>query len=607
LTIYRCILPDSVLSKNPGLRKVVEGRFTDQEIIDLNSNYYNIYQLPNYPSEYSPGTTVDGTQIDTFEYVFVDMDLKDGTYASKGDFIAFALSHPFAPSRIVDSGNGIHLYYRVSDLDAISYLRLCRRLMRFLKTDEAVGQIYQLMRSPDTLNTKDPDNLKLCQIIDETDAVYTCEELDRYLPQISQADEAHCQQHFRKSYRLETKNTSVDEKIPAKFGQLLRTSKEAKEIWSGNMDDRSKGDYRLGHIMFANGFTKDEARSVLINGSKALARAPTHRINYAENIIDKIWTFELAPEAAKPSMSTSVFDILRKSGDTLAGERFPCYSWVDNTVKGFRLGHVMGLIAGVGVGKTAFALNLFMGFVKNNPEYDHFFVPLEQPKEEIAERWQAMCGNDTSLHSKVQVLSNYDDQGNYQNLSLKEIEDYLVEYQVSTGRKIGCVVIDHIGVLKKKSKDGENQGLMDICHAMKAFTIKTNTFLVMQSQAPREKAGIGDLELNKDAAYGTTFFEAYCDYLVTLWQPAKRCYKDGAQTVTAFKFCKIRHKKQGRDVIQEDVPYLAMFDPETQLMRQLTQTEEVSADFFIKKATGSRKEDRKTDLVTYTSIKFSKE
>ena len=179
-----------------------------------------------------------------------------------------------------------------------------------------------------------------------------------------------------------------------------------------------------------------------------------------------------------------------------------------------------------------------------------------------------------------------------------------MQFQKLTGKKIGAVVIDHIGALKKKGSSGENQDLMDICHSMKAFAIRTNTLLIMQSQTSREKAGIGDLELNKDAAYGTMYFEAYCDYLITIWQPLKRCYNNPkCPTVTAFKFCKIRHKKKGVDAIQEDVPYLLLFDPLNEKLRTLTQKEEQQVAFFNQQATNARKTDAKSNLVTYTVIK----
>ena len=54
---------------------------------------------------------------------------------------------------------------------------------------------------------------------------------------------------------------------------------------------------------------------------------------------------------------------------------------------------------------------------------------------------------------------------------------------------------------------------------MKAWAVQTNTLLVMQSQTSREKAGVGDLELDKDAAFGTSSFEWYCDFLSLYGSP----------------------------------------------------------------------------------------
>lgn len=602
--LVRAILPPWAAEQYPDRRKVVEGDYSDDRLIELNADLYGIFYLPNGPSTYTGGT-VDGTHIDRFQWVFADMDLKDKVWATKQEFLEFVLGHPLEPTRIVDSGNGIHVYWKVSDLDSLSFLKLQRRVCREFKTDEAVAKIYQLMRLPGYVNTKREHEFKVCDELVSNGPTYTCEALDSALPPITHSDDEYCKQHYDKTYNIDA-STAVDDRIPVKFMHLLRSNKEVKEIWAGGVDDRSRADYRLGHIMFGNGFTKDEARSVLVNTSKALARAPKHRIGYADGIVDQIWTFELEPLSAL-RLSKSVSDILSKSGDSIAGTRFPCWTWMDNTQKGFRLGHVMGLVAGVGVGKTAFTLNAFLGFVRNNQDYDHFFVTLEQTGEEVSERWRDMCGSETHLHPKVQILTNYDDDGSYRNLSLEEIKKDILSYQEQTGRKVGCVVIDHIGVLKKSSKEGR-QSIEDICHQMKAFAIQTNTFLIMQSQAPREKAGEGDLELNKDAAYGTVFFESYCDYLVTLWQPLLRCYTDdGCPTVTAYKFCKIRHRKVKVDKIQQNKPYLVYFDSQTQLMREMTQDEEKSFTFFNSQATNLRQKDRKTDLVSYTKIAFEEE
>ena len=600
--IIRAIAPQYIIDENPGIRRVQEGKFTPEQIENLNVQGYNIYYLPNYPSLYDGGT-VDGASVDTFEWVFVDMDLKDGTYTSKNVFIEILNDFSLPPTKIVDSGNGIHAYWRVTDLDAISYLKLQRRLLRYFKTDEAVGQIYQLMRLPGTINTKNEEDLKLCQVLFSANAEYTCENLSKALPQITYEDEQYCKDHYDRTYSLEDPLTQVKDEIPLKFATLLRESPEVKDIWLGKSDDRSKDDYRLGHVMYASGFNRQEATQVLVNTAKALARAPKHRLSYATNIVDKIWMFEDKVVAVE-SLSESVLDILRRrKEDNLDDKKFPCWKYLDNTAHGFRLGHVIGLVAGSGVGKTSVALNMFLGFVTNNPDYDHFFVPLEQPANEIAQRWANMCQEKPDMLSKVRLISNYKEDGSFRHLSLEEIKMDILNHQQKTGRKVGCVVIDHIGALKKKGKNGENQDLMDICHAMKSFAIETNTLLVMQSQAPREKAGIGDLELNKDAAYGTMYFEAYCDFLVTIWQPLKRCYKDGAPTVTAFKFCKIRHKKQGTDAIMEDVCYKVIYDPVTEKLRELTKNEEDSFTFFLSQATNKRKQDRKTDLVEYVSAR----
>lgn len=598
MTIFRLIAP-KWLDEKPS---VIEGALDFSVVKHHNNNGYNVYYLPNYPSEYKPGTTVNGSYIDTFEYVFVDCDTKDGIY-TKESFVQTLLEKDIPPSRIVDSGNGIHAYWQVTDLDAMSYLRLQKRLIRFYNTDPATSSIYQLLRHPNTFNTKDKDNIVECFELDYKGPVYSCEELDRSLPPITLDDEKACIDHYNRTYNLDRENITISDKMPSKFGKLLQETPEAKELWSSPTDDRSKNDYRLGHLMFANGFTKDEAATVLANSAKALTRAPVHRISYAQNIIDKIWTFEGEPSNEALKLSQSVQDILKKSPTTIKGTPLRCHPFIDNTEHGFRLGQVVGLVAGSGVGKTSLALNMFKWFAEKNPDFHHFFIPLEQPGNEIAYRWQTMCGEDTSLHNKVHVMSNYDDDGNFRHLSFDEIRVYLEQWQKETGNKIGCVVIDHIGALKKKGAKDENQDLVTICHAMKAFAVQTNTLLVMQSQSNRDKAGVGDLELNKDAAYGTVFFESYCDYLITMWQPLKRFHSNPAcPTVTAYKFCKIRHKKAKKDVIQEDVPYYLYFDSNTELLRRMTQDEVTSFNWFLPQASKKRSADRKTEILTYQSV-----
>ncbi len=605
MILARLILPDWAIRESPQLPKVVEGMFTDIQLKEYNEKHYSIYFIPNGPDAYVAGTHVDGADITRFDWVFVDCDLKDGCYRTKDEFIERVAEGPAVPTKIVDSGNGVHAYWRVSNLDALSYLRFQRRLMRLFNTDEAVAKIFQLMRLPGYINTKHKDAKVPCELLyEDPTIVYTAEEFNKLLPTITKEDEQYCQNHHDKTYKL-TEPMEFSAALPPKFGKLLKTSKEVQQLWAGATDDRSQNDWRLAHLMFANEFTKKEAGSVLSQSAKALQRAPVYRVSYAQNIIEKIWTFEVTEDKDKLNMHSSVRQVLSKGEYVDKGQRFACHPRIDNTVHGFRLGQVIGLVAGSGVGKTAFALNMFRWFIQNNPDYDHFFIPLEQPAKEIADRWNTMCQGKTDLHDKVQIISNYDDEGAYRNLSLSDISEYIKKYTRVTGRKVGCVVIDHIGVLAKRAKDGRRIELEDICHEMKYFAVETNTLLVMQSQTNREKAGIGDLELNKDSAFGTVFFESYTDYLITLWQPLKRCHAyDACPTVTAFKFCKIRHKKAKKDRVQEDVPYYLAFDSETETMQDMTQDQVTSFNYFLTKATNMRKSDRKTDLVTYTSVPY---
>lgn len=577
----------------------------------LNAKGYGVYFYPNDATVVNnPRKFLDGSDIDHFQWVFVDLDMKDyksekpgraHNYETKEAFLTHLGDFSLKPSMVIDSGRGIHAYWHVTDLDAMSFLRLQRRLARHLHTDPEVSKIKQVMRAPGTLNTKDPDNYIPCDLLLINEVSYTAERLDSSLPAIAPEDEAYCQEHWNKTYKVKT-DVKVNDIIPTKFRKLLKDNKEVQKIWSGQVEDRSTADYRLGHILLSAGFTKEESLSVLVNTSKALERAPAHRVNYAEGIVTKVWALEEDENFDPDDLSQSVQQILDGAKGATKGQPIRSYSWVDNTKTGFRLGHVVGLVAGVKVGKTIFGLNMTKGFVTFQPEMDHLFVALEQPAEEIADIWKKLCASEPHLWKKLRVVSNYAKDGTHRQLSLEDIEQYVVTYQEKTGRKIGSVQIDHIGALKMEGYD-RFKPIEDICKRMKPAAIRTNALWIMQSHAPREKAGQGDLELNQDAAYGTQRFEAFCDWLVTVWQPLKRAYGNKkCPRVTAFKLAAMRHKSEG-DVIQENERYRATFVPATGDLREMTQNEEESFDFYNKVCINKRKQDKKTEVLTYTSVK----
>ena len=597
--LIRAILPQWAINKS-SLPKVVEADCSEDEILQLSRQGYNLYYFPNHPSVYDKSKTVDGKDIDVFKTVFVDCDLKHGKYTNATEFINTVSNFSLKPSKIVLSGNGVHAYWNVSDLDAGSFLRLNRRLCRHFDTDPAVSKILQLMRVPNTINWKDEQEPKLCETIDETDSIYTAEQLDQSLPKITPEDEEYCKLHYDKTYGLYEK-LDISDELPEKWYKVAVKGTEMYSLFYGKHSDRSKADYRLAHLLSSHDFTKEEAMSVLMNTNKASTRSGHHNYTYAENIVTKIWDAkgDDIPEKSKPKLlSRSAGDILDSMDEeSLKGERFPCDPMFDATEHGFRRTQVLGLIGGAGAGKTAIGFNFFIGFAEKNPDSIHLAVSLEQPETEYAQRWKKISNGNKEYYNSVHILGNYNPDGTYRNLSLQEIEDYIKVLEKDTGKKVGCVMIDHIGVLKKKNRNGENQGLMEVCQYLKAFAVNTNTFLIMQSQAPREKAGIGDVELDKDAAYGTGQFEWYCDYVVTTWQPLKRVYdKHPDMTVTCIKFCKIRHKNILKDNMKEDVRYALKFDPNTEKLNLMSELERSKYHFLENQAINLRKADKKSSM-----------
>lgn len=594
--VYRLIIADWAQQKNPSLPRAITGCFTAEELNLKNLEGYNCYFFLNVPNDYVTGNDIHPSDINTFDFTCVDMDLKEGKYKSKEEFVDKLNKFLLKPTSIVDSGNGIHAYWKVSDLDAMSYLRLQRRLIRYFDTDKAISKIYQLMRVPGTQNVKKQDEFKLCKSIDHTGIEYTCEQLDAALPKISKEDEDYCINHYNMTYQLQEEG-EVDVDIPLKFQTLMNENPEAKKLFFGPVLDRSAANYRLGHLLKAKGFTKEEARAVLLNCDKAVSRRGQHRFNYANNIVDKVWTFTEAPKDEKPKvvMSESVRSLLSKSPEDVGYEtRIQGHPMFDATKHGYRLGEVLGLIGGSGSGKSTLSLNFFKWFAERNPDYIHVFVTLEMPKMQLLKRWQKSAAGNEALHDMVFFLDQHDENGINRELTLTKIKEDILLLEKTVGKKVGCVVIDHIGCLSYEDGRTEYDKLMNACRLMKSFALETKTFLIMQSQSSREKAGpYGDLEIDKDAAYGTTKFENYCDYILTTWQPLSRVQHLSGILVNAFKYCKIRELDTVNDKIKLNQVYAMAFDKETESLRKIRKDELGGIQYWNQQASAERTRDRK--------------
>lgn len=600
--IYRLILADWAKldrqSKNT-TPDTLTGVFSSDELKTYNEQGYNCYYFLNVPEEWDNASDIHASDINIFNFVCVDMDLKEGKYKTKEEFVAKVHDSGITPTFMVDTGNGIHAYWRTIDLDAMSYLRLQRRLIRFYNTDPAISKIYQLMRVPGTLNVKKKDDFKPCEAIYQSDLQYDCETLDKLLPKITKEDEEFCTNHYNMAYKVEVDGKDIDQiELPPKFQVYIKSNPEARRLFFGPVNDRSAANYRLGHLLFAANFTKDEAMAVLFNTDKAVTRKGIHRYNYAKNIIDKIWKFEtkVEPAALTSPLAENMKMLLSKSPEDAGfNTRIYGHEMFDATNHGFRLGEVFGLIGGSGSGKSTLSLNFFKWFVEFNPDYIHVFVTLEMPKGQIVERWRKLAGDNDNLHEKIYVLDQHDDNGIRRDLSLDMIKQDILNLEKVTSKKVGCVVIDHIGCLDKEPGRTDQEKLMNACMKMKSFALETSTFLMMQSQSSRAKAGWGDVEIDLDAAFGTTKFENYCDYVMTTWQPLRRVQHDAKIYLNAFKYCKVREHNPEKDRIKLNERYGMIFNKDTESLRKIKDAEMEPIAYWKKQADEERKMDRKKD------------
>lgn len=612
LAVYLC--PKWLKDKNPSLKTSIQKIFEREEALRYNEMGYNCYIYPNDPKNVVDSEKwLTADSFTEFNNLFVDMDLKEGVYKTKEEFYEALVDFPVSPRLVVDSGNGVHAYWPVETVGPLDYLKLQRKLARALKTDVAVCQLKQLMRLPGTTNTKDPGNFKMCEVVFESDdqEPLPAKAFDK-IPGLSKEDARYCEEHFDKAFNKAAAETSGLKDLPESFVKLLKEDEYAASLWyRTNGKDRSSNDMALARLLHERDFSKEEAIQVLVNSDKVEDRNDRSKISYAENTVNKVWD---APSNKPKVEQTSIDDydifeiaqtvdeILKEKKEEEASKRLACHPAIDNTVHGLRLGQVIGLVGGSGIGKTTLALNMFYWFAERNQDKVHMFFGLEQSRGELAERWDKITKGNSDLNRKVIIVSNHVKNKPSLNLGLDDIERLILDYEKKSGLKVGCVTIDHIGLLKRKPRDTEIQGIMDASVKMKLVAERTQTLIVMQSQASRQKAGEGDIELGKSAAYGSMYFESNCDYLMTLWQPLKRLYSQGAPTVIAFKFCKIRHKNVTRDVIKEDQKYMLYFEPDSDTLTGLQEADlKHINEWWLGKAAEARGVDVDTDLTPYRS------
>ncbi len=565
--------------------------FSVEFLTQKNTEGYNVYFFPNHPSRdlYKEGViSLAGRHIDTFNYVFVDMDLKDKIYASKEEFLKVVQEFVLKPSMVIDSGNGIHVYWRISDLTRDLYVITQLALINHFNTDPSVFTVLQLMRCPGFLNTKRYNDFVPATIVESLSSgeTYSISQIPQELYlKLPQEAVTRGQNHL---YKLDGKLkidlpdfVNLDE-LPDKFLLFIDDPKNevAKNLFYSPKEsegDRSKADWRLANILYFAGFNKKETLSVISNTQKALSKG-SYRYSYAEATIDKIYTQELNSKFLTVGQMLRTQDLEKNLGQPVKGTYYFDYAVLGNP---WRKKELLGLIAGTGVGKTSVTLKWMKDAIENNMENDdvYIFFSLEMSASEIVKKWVNLVGEHSKLADRLYVIDKEHKNGEPREIGLQEIVEDVMEIKRLTGKNIGMLAIDHLSLIsrhidvRKKYKFGiesEADAGWDNIRKLSLGTVATqlkplvkllDTFIIVLTQTTKEK-GVGDLPISKDGAYGISQYENIMDRIITIWQPLMRIQGQCRTKFLAWQYAKIRNKHE-LDRIQEQEPKLLTYEMKT--------------------------------------------
>lgn len=599
-------------------RDVFEGYFSEKFLSIRNKEGYNIYYFPNHPSKIIRDKKfISGKDVDQFNCVFLDMDLKDKVYESKSDFLKVLKKFPLKPTRTVDSGHGIHAYWYVDPLERNEYIITQLLLVQHFKTDSSLFTTLQLMRDHRFLNTKVYNKFRRTKLITKLSSkkMYELSELWESLPRPNTQSEQKYIEHVDRlegRIELDLDKNDISDDLPEKFLQLMDKEDFIKGLFEdpkGIYGDRSGGDMSLCNHLFSADFDAKESLAVMFNTLKAKSRDASNRFSYAHSIVEKVYADRITD--AVPSLQEYKYSPKREDiGTSVNGpDYFDCLQTK------WRRGQVLGLVGGTGVGKTEITLQIFRDFLLNNPHNDDllFFVSLEMSTEEILERWEVSVGSRKEHLDRLHVIENSDPNKRvgYQEL-IKKVQDTCKK----RGRKPLAVAVDHLKILGDQIDSWEKPtfGLKDDgafgygriktltpekkCTLMPVVAKHLNTFLIVQNQTTKARMEQGDIPLGVEAAYGTAMFEWHSDYMLTIWQPLRRVESKTAIRALAWQYTKIR-KRGKEDGTQLLKPHALAYDMTTGRFSRMGAEEFIEYKEWAREALAIRKLEREKKQVEY--------
>lgn len=576
---------------NPNFKQVIKGPntfegvdFTPEYLKQKNKEGYDIYFFPNHPGTdvYAEGTKhLNGRQISNFNFLFVDMDLKDGIYKTREEFYQVLRDFEKPPTFVISSGHGIHAYWKVTDLNRDAYLYNQLSFLEHFKTDPSVWTALQLMRYPGYLNKKDFDKPVKCELIREASSnnSYLLEDFSDIVPSATNEQCVKAELHMARldgklDLSFSRQEVDVDE-LPDKFLDLCLKESRIANLFDdpeagGN---RSEADMTLCHLLYSRKFTVSEAFSVICNTQKALSKG-LHRKSYAALTVAK--TFE----RRKINNFQTVGEFLATKEGEVKEPKVNGPFYLDGGILGepWRRKEILGLISGSGIGKTAFSLNIIVETILNNQDSDdvYVFISLEMTKAQIIERWISMVGVDSPMANRLYVIDTLGSDNVQKMIGLQEIYSVCSEIKQHTGKHIGMLIIDHMHILSThidlrvkptfgiEAEGGTGYGnirnlsLNQLATQLNSLVQVLDTFLIILSQTTKEK-GVGDIPIFKDGCYGVSNFDWICARIITLWQPLLRVQSRTELRILAFHYAKIREIRNA-DKLKVYEPKLLTYD-----------------------------------------------
>lgn len=143
--------------------------------LDLNV-YFGVYGRKNTDSGKDYNTT-------TTSMIWVDYDnfQQGSTLAEKLLEVEIALDFEDIPipTLIVSSGNGLHLYWRLTEPTPKNVSNINRALAEAIGGDLRATDRARILRLPHTYNVKDRGDIKACRVIEYNDISYNLEEMEK--------------------------------------------------------------------------------------------------------------------------------------------------------------------------------------------------------------------------------------------------------------------------------------------------------------------------------------------------------------------------------------------------------------------------------------------